>query len=137
RSPAAPARSIPLMGRLLAVTLSALVLAPLAAAAAKQPVFGLRAAGNPKLGYFVYPLAPGAARTGGVIVSNSGTAAGTVKLFTADATTGRTTGTVYLTDKNPTRTGAWVELAAKSLFLKPGAHRLVGFTVHVPGGPNP
>src|SRR3954451_858601 len=111
------------MRRLLPVVLSALVLAPLASAAAKQPVFGLRAAGNPKLGYFVYPLKPGASRTGGVIVTNSGTAAGTVKLFTADATTGRTTGTVYLTDKRPARTGAWVQLSAKSLFLKPGQHK--------------
>jgi opacity protein-like surface antigen len=125
------------MRRLLAVIFLALVLAPLAAAAAKQPVFGLRAAGNPKLGYFVYPLAPGAARVGGVIVSNSGTAAGTVKLFTADATTGRTTGTVYLTDQKATHTGAWVELAQKSLFLKPGAHKLVRFTVHVPAATKP
>jgi hypothetical protein len=125
------------MRRLAAAVLIALLLAPLAAAATKQPVFGLRAVGNPKLGYFVYPLTPGSARQGGVIVTNSGTAAGTVKLFTADATTGRTTGTVYLTDQKPTRTGAWVELADKSLFLKPGAHKLVRFTVRVPSGTNP
>jgi hypothetical protein len=43
--------------RLAAAVLAALVLAPLAHAAA-GPVFGLRAVGNPKRGYFVYPLAP-------------------------------------------------------------------------------
>jgi hypothetical protein len=72
---------------------------PLASAAAKAPAFGLRALGNPKLGYFVYSLSPGVVHQGGVIISNSGTAAGTVKLFAADATTGSTTGTVYLTDR--------------------------------------
>ena len=51
------------MRRLLGIVLLALVLAPGATAATRQPVFGLRAAGNPKLGYFVYPLKPGAART--------------------------------------------------------------------------
>src|SRR5437016_5154525 len=125
------------MRRLAAILLLTLVLAPLASAATKAPVFGLRAVGNPKLGYFVYSLAPGAVQSGGVIISNSGTAAGTVKLFTADATTGRTTGTVYLTDKKPAHTGAWVQLSAKSLFLKPGQHKLVTFTVHVPAGQKP
>jgi len=124
------------MRRLLAVLVSALVLAPLATAAgaAKQPVFGLRAAGNPKLGYFVYPLQPGSSRTGAVIVTNSGAAPGRVKLFTADATTGRTTGTVYLTDRKAKGTGTWVQLSSASLFLQPGAHKLVRFTVHVPAG---
>src|SRR4051794_14452957 len=125
------------MRRLLGIVLLALVLTPGATAATRQPVFGLRAAGNPKLGYFVYPLKPGAARKGAVIVSNSGTAPGAVKLFTADATTGRTTGTVYLTDRKPTRTGAWIALSTRSLTLRPGAHRVVRFTVHVPAGTNP
>ena len=36
------------------------VLPPVAAAATAGPVFGLRAVGNPKRGYFIYDLAPGA-----------------------------------------------------------------------------
>src|SRR5437763_16909376 len=100
------------MRRALAVVLLALVVAPVATAATRQPVFGLRAAGNPKLGYFVYPLKPGAARTGSVIVSNSVTALGTGKLFTTDATTRGTTCTAYLTDRTPTRTVTWMTLPA-------------------------
>ncbi len=125
------------MRRLAAVSLLALVLAPLAAAAPKTPVFGLRAAGNPKLGYFVYSLPGGGTKQGGVIISNSGTAAGTVKLFVADATTGRTTGAVYLTDRKPTKAGSWISLSSSSLFLKPGQHKVVHFTVTVPAGAKP
>ena len=125
------------MRRFAAILLLALVLAPLAAAAPKTAVFGLRAVGNPKLGYFVYSLAPGSVQQGAVIISNSGTAAGTVKLFTADATTGRTTGTVYLTDGKPKHAGAWVSLSSTSLTLKPGQHQTVHFTVRVPAGAVP
>ena len=122
--------------RLAATALAALVLAPLAHAA-NGPVFGLRAVGNPKLGYFVYPLRPGADRHGAVIVSNTGTRAGVVKLFTADGTTGSTTGTVYLTEKAPTRAGAWISLGTRQLRLRPGQHRTVPFVVHVPKGMKP
>ncbi|MCW2963320.1 MAG: putative protein of unknown function cell surface [Actinomycetia bacterium] len=125
------------MRPLAATLLLALVLAPLAAAAPKTPVFGLRAVGNPKLGYFVYSLPPGAVQQGGVIISNSGTATGTVKLFAADATTGRTTGTVYLTDRKAQRVGAWISLASTSLTLKPGQHQTVHFTVRVPANAKP
>jgi len=125
------------MRRFAATLLLALVLAPLASAAVKTPVFGLRAVGNPKLGYFVYALPPGAVQQGGVIISNSGTATGTVKLFAADATTGRTTGTVYLTDRKPARAGAWVSLSSTSLTLKPGQHQTVRFTVRVPANTKP
>lgn len=125
------------MRRLLVLALAGLALGPAAAhaaAAAKGPVFGLRAVGSNARGYFVYTMAAGASRSGAVIVSNVGTAAGTVKLFTADATTGRTTGTVYETDKQPRQTGAWVKLSQTSLTLAPGAHKTVAFTVHVPAG---
>jgi len=125
------------MRRLAAIILLALVLAPLAAAAPKTPVFGLRALGNPKLGYFVYSLPPGSVQQGGVIISNSGTATGTVKLFAADATTGRTTGTVYLTDRKATRVGAWISLSSTSLTLKRGQHQTVHFTVRVPANEKP
>jgi hypothetical protein len=125
------------MRRFATILLLALVVTPLASAATKAPVFGLRALGNPKLGYFVYSLSPGAVHQGGVIISNSGTATGTVKLFAADATTGNTTGTVYLTDSKAKRAGAWISLATTSLTLKPGQHRTVRFTVHVPPNTEP
>jgi|GEM_PF-3538219 hypothetical protein len=123
--------------RLVVLTLLALAVAPVAHAASGGPVFGLRAAGNPKLGYFVYDLAPGAARQGAIIVSNTGNRAGTVKLYTADATTGRTTGTVYLTDRRPSRAGAWVKLSSNSLTLAPGRHVTVHFTVRAPSSAVP
>jgi hypothetical protein len=125
------------MRRFATIFLLALVLAPLATAAAPAPVFGLRAVGNPKLGYFVYSLPAGSVQQGGVIISNSGTATGTVKLFAADATTGRTTGTVYLTDRKATRVGAWLSLSTTSLTLRPGQHKTVRFTVRVPANADP
>lgn len=120
------------MRRLTALLALALALPAAAHAAAKGPVFGLRAVGNPKLGYFVYKLAPGAVQHGSVIVTNVGNAAGTVRLYAADGTTGPTTGTVYKTSEKPARTGTWVSLAQSSFALPPGGHRKVPFTVHVP-----
>ena len=123
--------------RLLTLALLALLVVPAAQAASTGPVFGLRAGGNPKLGYFVYSVAPGSAAHGSIIVSNTGNRAGTVKLYSADATTGRTTGTVYLTDKAASGIGAWVQLSRKSVTLLPGRHATVQFTVQVPRGAKP
>jgi WxL Interacting Protein, peptidoglycan binding domain len=120
--------------RILSLAALAPLLLPAAAQAALQPVFGLRGIPNPQRGYFVYRLAPGASKTGAVLVTNNGKAAGTVRLYAADGTTGQTTGTVYLTDKKPVRAGAWITLDAASLTLKPGARKVVHFTVHVPAG---
>ncbi len=89
------------------------------AAPGKGPVFGLRAGGNPKLGYFVYELAPGGSRTGRVIVSNTGSATGTVKLFPADATTGSTSGTVYRTDRAPARGGLLADARRSGRHARP------------------
>lgn len=122
--------------RRAAVLLAGLALVPAAHAASKGAVFGLRATGA-KLGYFVYTLAPGAVKQGSVVVSNVGNAPGTVKLYTADGTTGPTSGTVYKTDVRPSQTGAWVTLSSSSLRLSPGAHRSVPFTVRVPSGAQP
>ena len=122
------------MRRLAALAFVALTFAPAAHAATKGPVFGLRAVGNNQRGYFVFTLAPDAAQSGAVIVSNVGTEEGTVKLFTTDATTGRTTGTVYETNKQPKRAGSWVTLSSTAVTLAPGGHQQVAFTVHVPAG---
>ncbi|HWB22135.1 MAG TPA: Fn3-like domain-containing protein [Gaiellaceae bacterium] len=102
--------------------------------AASGPIFGLRAVGNPKLGYFVYPGVAGKVIHGAVIVTNTGDVAGVVKIYTADATTGSTTGAVYLTDSAPTKAGSWIRLASSSLTLAPGKQATVPFTVTVPNG---
>lgn len=127
------------MRRRLAVTvLAGLTLVQAAQAAdATRAVFGLRAGGNPKLGYFVYPLAPGASETGSVIVSNVGTATGVAHLFATDATTGPTSGTVYRTNGAPVHAGTWLQLAQTSVSLAPGTSVTVPFTVQVPAGAPP
>jgi hypothetical protein len=125
------------MRRLAALAFVGLALAPVAQAATRGPVFGLRAVGNNQRGYFLYMLAPDTAQTGAVIVSNVGTGSGTVTLFTTDATTGRTTGTVYETNRPPTRAGSWITLSSTAVTLAPGTHRQIPFTVHVPPGTPP
>jgi hypothetical protein len=105
--------------------------------AATGPIFGLRAVGNPKLGYFVYPAAPGSITHGAVIVTNTGDATGVVKLYTSDATTGSTTGAVYLTDSAPTIAGSWIKLSSSQLTLPPGKQATVTFTVAVPSSAEP
>jgi len=124
---------------LAVVALAGAVAVPQAARAAVAPhaVFGLRAGGNPKLGYFVYPLAPGATQQGSVIVSNVGTRTGIVRLFAADATTGPTSGTVYRTSHAPSGAGTWVHLAQTQVTLAPGEHATVPFTVQVPSSAPP
>jgi hypothetical protein len=119
---------------LAAMVAAMLVAAPIASAAPPQAAFGLRAVGNFQAGYFVYQAKAGAVRHGAIVVSNSGTAKGTVRLSTADATTGATTGTVYLSGRAPRNAGTWVSLDRRDLTLAPGAQAQVSFTVHVPAG---
>src|SRR5258707_10942336 len=123
------------MRPLIALAL-ALVLAPVAAATVKPvgPIFGVRAIGNPKLGYFVYPASAGSVLHGAVAVTNTGDRAGSVKLYPADATTGATTGTVYLTDSVPAGVGTWISIGSPTLTLKPSQRATLPFTVHVPAG---
>jgi hypothetical protein len=104
-------------------------------AQAAGPAFGVRALGDWKLGYFVYDAKPGASVTGKLQVTNTGNRGGTVRLFAADATTGQTSGTVYLTSGEKQRdVGAWVRLPARQLELGPGEKRVVPFTVAIPAG---
>jgi LPXTG-motif cell wall-anchored protein len=116
----------------------ALVLAALAASAARaaapQPTFGLRAAGNPQAGYFVYTTGAGTTKHGVVIVSNSGKAAGTVTLSTAAGSTGTTTGAIYLTNRAAGGSAAWVRLSRTKIAIAPKTAVRVPFTVAVPAG---
>ena len=123
------------MRRFLPLVLAGLATAsPALAAARTGPIFGLRAVGNPKLGYFVYPAAAGSVVRGAVAVTNTGDLAGRVRLYAADATTGSTTGAVYLTDAAPKSVGAWISLGSGGMRLAPGQREQVPFTVHVPRG---
>jgi hypothetical protein len=124
--------------RLLVPVAVVLAAAPAAHAAARPgAVFSLRAAGNPKLGYFVYRLQQGTSRSGAIIVSNTGTRTGAVKLYAADAATGATTGAVYLAGRRPVRAGTWVRLARRRATLAPGRYLRVPFTVRVPRDAKP
>jgi hypothetical protein len=126
-----------MLRRLFFALLVAGALAPVGRAASTGPVFSLRAEGNPKIGYFVYDLAPGAVRSGAIVVSNVGNQTGTVKLYAADGATGATSGTVYLTERPARRAATWVSLARTTLTLKPRQHVRVGFEVRVPTGAQP
>jgi hypothetical protein len=103
------------------------------AAQAAGPSFGLRAVGKWKLGYFVYDAKPGATVSGEVAVTNEGDRGGIVRLFSADSTTGQTSGAVYLTSGHvPREVGAWITLPATTVELGPKEQRIIPFTVHVP-----
>ncbi len=112
--------------RLLSALLAAFVLAPLAAAQ-HGPVFGLR-----PLGRLAYAVDAGSVIRGTVVVTSTGDGPGTVKLYPADATTGDTTGVVYLTDSAPVGVGTWISVGSSQLELKTGQRVQVPFTVHVP-----
>jgi hypothetical protein len=122
--------------RILTVLALAALAVPATAAAATPPVsFGLRPVGNWPRGFFVYQGKAGGVLHGSVSVVNSGRRTGVVKLYPVDATTGQTSGTVYLTSGEKLRNvGAWISVGARSLTLGPGAHRTVPFTVQVPAG---
>ncbi len=122
------------MRRLVIVAIAAGLLVPVAHGATAQPSFGLRAAGNPKAGYFVFPASAGTTQHGVLIVSNTGKGFGTVELTVADASTGTTTGTIYLTSTKPKNSAAWVKLSQTTLALGPNTARRVPFTVTVPAG---
>ncbi len=83
--------------------------------------------------YFVYDAWPGQVIHDEVLVRNTGSAPGTVRLYAVDATTGQTSGTVFLLEGDPrTDVGAWITLDEHQITLAPGEERVVGFTITVP-----
>ena len=85
--------------------------------------------------YFIYDAAVGQTLQDEVMVRNSGSEAGTVRLYAVDGTTGQTSGAVYLAQDNPRQdVGAWLQLAERELTLGPGEERKVAFTVAIPAG---
>jgi LPXTG-motif cell wall-anchored protein len=85
--------------------------------------------------YFILTAKPGQEIADRVRVVNTGTAAGTAYLYAVDATTGQTSGAVYLSRSKPRRdVGAWIRLAGERVTLAPGAQAIVPFTIRVPVG---
>ncbi len=117
--------------------------APAAGAVPAQAVFALRpvtydAAVPATKSYFVLPGRPGETLTTQVRVSNVGNATGRALLYPVDATTGQTSGAVYLSRTAPRRdVGSWLHLGAAAVTLAPGASRIVDFSVQVPGSARP
>ena len=88
--------------------------------------------------YFILKAKPGAVVSDQVRVVNTGSATGTAFLYPVDATTGQTSGAVYLSRQSPRRdVGAWVRLTRKRVTLAPGASTVVPFTIRVPAGARP
>ena len=83
--------------------------------------------------YFIMRAKAGDVIADKVRVVNTGTTAGTAYLYVVDATTGQTSGAVYLSRRSPRHdVGAWVRLARTQVSLAPGASAVVPFTIRVP-----
>jgi Bacterial protein of unknown function (DUF916)/Protein of unknown function C-terminal (DUF3324) len=129
-----------LNGRRLLVSLSALTVAAAAApsALAAGASFALRPVTfDPKVpatsSYFIFGGKRGKTITSEVRVTNAGDQQGVAYLYPVDATTGQTSGTVYLSRKNKRRdVGRWLRLGAQSVTLAPGESRVVSFRFTIP-----
>ena len=117
------------------VLAGAAALAP-AGAQAAGPTVSLRPVGpSSAKGYFVYSARAGSRITGQVTVVNTSSARGTVLLYPVDATTGQTTGAVYLSRARQRRdVGAWIRLPVRRVVLGSHGHAQVSFVVRVPRG---
>jgi hypothetical protein len=88
--------------------------------------------------YFIFNTTPGAHFKSAIRVSNTGLVAGRATLYSTDATTGATSGTVYLGQNNkPKDVGAWINLSASSFTLASGQSRIVSFNVAPPKNVRP
>ena len=91
-----------------------------------------------KRGYFVFAGKPGQTVRGEVRVIDVGAAAGRTSLYAVDATTGQTSGAVYLSRQEPRRgVGGWIALGDGSVELTSGKSQVIPFTVSVPRGASP
>ena len=83
--------------------------------------------------YFIFDSKPGIVVNSRVRVTNSGTVRGSVSLYPVDATTGQTSGAVYLNQNDPRKdVGAWMTLSVQQLTLNPGQSQIVSFQVTIP-----
>jgi hypothetical protein len=83
--------------------------------------------------YFILSAHAGTILKRSVLVTNSGTATGTTTLSAVDATTGQTSGTVFLASNVKQRNaGTWISLSAQHVTLAPKQSKMVSFQVVVP-----
>jgi Bacterial protein of unknown function (DUF916) len=83
--------------------------------------------------YFVLVARPGAVIQDRIRIVNTGGRTGTAYLYPVDATTGQTSGAVYLSRQSPRHdVGAWIRLARSTVTLGPGKDVVVPFTIRVP-----
>ncbi len=88
--------------------------------------------------YFIVQAKPGDVIADKVTVANTGTSTGTAYLYAVDATTGQTSGAVYLSRQSPRNdVGRWTRLARAQVTLAPGASTIVPFTIRVPADARP
>ncbi|MGH3134393.1 MAG: WxL protein peptidoglycan domain-containing protein [Gaiellaceae bacterium] len=104
------------------------------ALAAEQPYssFSIRPVSG-SAGYFVLAGKRGGTLAASFRIVNTGTKVGTALVYAVDATTGATSGAVYL-DRVRKRRGAgkWIRLPVKRVTLRPGEARIVRFQVRIP-----
>ena len=83
--------------------------------------------------YFVLVARPGDVIQDRIRIVNTGGRTGTAYLYPVDATTGQTSGAVYLSRQSPRHdVGAWIRLARSTVTLGPGKDVIVPFTIRVP-----
>ena len=83
--------------------------------------------------YFILSAHAGTTLKRSVLVTNSGTATGTTTLSTVDATTGQSSGTVFLAASvKQSRVGTWISLGVEQVTLAPQQSQTVSFQVVVP-----
>jgi Protein of unknown function C-terminal (DUF3324)/Bacterial protein of unknown function (DUF916) len=88
--------------------------------------------------YFIFDSKPGIVLKSNVRVTNTGTARGSASLYPVDATTGQTSGAVYLNQSDPRKdVGAWMTLGTSQVTLNPGQSQVVSFQVVIPGTVRP
>ncbi|MBS0592051.1 MAG: DUF3324 domain-containing protein [Proteobacteria bacterium] len=115
----------------------ALILPPGSAAAA-GPTFSLKPEPATESGYFVLSGKPGETLRAKVLVTNAGGGAGSTRLYAVDATTGQTSGAVYLSRGAPRRgVGRWIKLGKNALTMEGGESQVVSFSVRIPEGTPP
>ncbi len=85
--------------------------------------------------YFIFHTRPAKFVSGSVRVTNTGTARGSVVLYSTDGTTSPSGGLSYLQTNQPLHdVGSWVALSIGSLTLGPGQSKNVSFGLFVPRG---
>jgi hypothetical protein len=118
---------------LATVALSAAGLVPASGASAQGAVFSITPVKREP--YFIFHTSPGGVVSGQVRIVNVSASAGQVALYPVDATTGQTSGAVYLSAQAQRRgVGRWLSLSTSILTLGARQHRVVSFSLRVPPG---